>query len=30
MAWVLTLPCSAFMAAVTYALVHHLIEPFFK
>jgi PiT family inorganic phosphate transporter len=29
-AWVLTLPCSAFMAAITYALVHLLIEPLMK
>lgn len=26
-AWILTLPCSAFVAAVVYLLVHHLIEP---
>jgi PiT family inorganic phosphate transporter len=27
MAWMLTIPCSAFMAAITYLLVHLLIEP---
>src|SRR6185437_8498469 len=30
MAWILTLPCAAFMAAITYFLTHLLIEPFFK
>jgi PiT family inorganic phosphate transporter len=30
MAWVLTIPCSAFMAAVSYFLVHLLVEPLFK
>src|SRR5688500_18871957 len=29
MAWILTIPCSAFLAAVTYLLVHMLIEPWF-
>jgi inorganic phosphate transporter, PiT family len=29
-AWVLTLPCSAFVAGVTYLLVHWLVEPLFK
>ena len=29
-AWVLTLPCCAFIAAVTYFLTHLLIEPLFK
>jgi PiT family inorganic phosphate transporter len=29
-AWVLTLPCSAFVAAVTYFFVHLVIEPFFN
>lgn len=27
MAWILTLPCSAFMSGITYILVHLLIEP---
>ena len=27
MAWVLTLPCAAFMAGITYILTHLLIEP---
>ena len=26
-AWILTIPCSAFMAALVYLLVHHLLEP---
>ena len=30
MAWVLTIPCAAFMAAVSYLLIHLLLEPFFK
>jgi PiT family inorganic phosphate transporter len=30
MAWVLTLPCSAFMAAMFYILTHIAIEPWFK
>jgi PiT family inorganic phosphate transporter len=30
MAWILTLPCSAFIAAIAYLLSHHLIEPFFR
>jgi inorganic phosphate transporter, PiT family len=30
MAWILTLPCAAFMAAITYILTHFLIEPMFK
>ena len=29
-AWILTLPCSAFMAAVAYLVIHHLVEPFFR
>ena len=29
LAWILTIPCSAFMAAVMYFLVHILIEPWF-
>lgn len=29
-AWVLTLPCSAFIAAITYISVHLLIEPFMR
>lgn len=28
-AWILTLPCSFFIAAVMYFLIHHLIEPLF-
>src|SRR5687767_10635432 len=28
-AWILTLPCSAFMAALAYLLLHVLVEPFF-
>ncbi|MGH7179761.1 MAG: inorganic phosphate transporter [Tepidisphaeraceae bacterium] len=28
-AWILTIPCSAFIAAITYAVIHFLIEPFF-
>jgi inorganic phosphate transporter, PiT family len=28
-AWVLTIPCSAFMATVAYFLVHKLVEPWF-
>jgi PiT family inorganic phosphate transporter len=30
LAWVLTLPCSAFMAATVYIAVHVLIEPLFR
>lgn len=30
LAWVLTLPCSAFMAMVTYFIIHLLVEPLFK
>ena len=30
LAWVLTLPCAAFIAAVTYLLVHLTIEPMMK
>ena len=29
MAWILTIPCSAFMAAVAYLLVHWCIQPLF-
>ncbi|HYE17297.1 MAG TPA: inorganic phosphate transporter, partial [Tepidisphaeraceae bacterium] len=29
MAWILTIPCSAFIGAVTYAIIHKTIEPFF-
>jgi PiT family inorganic phosphate transporter len=29
-AWILTIPCSAFLAAVTYFIVHLTIEPLFK
>jgi PiT family inorganic phosphate transporter len=28
-AWVLTIPCAAFMAAITYFFVHLVIEPLF-
>ena len=28
-AWILTIPCAAFMAAITYLVVHVVIEPFF-
>ena len=27
MAWILTLPCSAFIAGISYVLIHHLIQP---
>jgi PiT family inorganic phosphate transporter len=30
LAWILTIPCSAFIAGICYVLVHLLIEPFFK
>jgi PiT family inorganic phosphate transporter len=30
MAWILTIPCSAFIAAITYMIVHLMIEPMFK
>ena len=30
MAWVLTIPCAAFMAGICYLLVHHLLEPLFR
>jgi PiT family inorganic phosphate transporter len=30
MAWILTIPCAAFMAAITYGLIHLLVEPYFK
>src|SRR5204863_4005960 len=29
-AWILTIPCAAFMAAITYLTVHLLVEPFFR
>jgi PiT family inorganic phosphate transporter len=29
-AWILTIPCSAFVGAITYFLIHRLVEPFFK
>jgi PiT family inorganic phosphate transporter len=29
MAWVLTLPCSAFIAAVAYLIISHTIQPLF-
>ncbi|HTL27840.1 MAG TPA: inorganic phosphate transporter [Tepidisphaeraceae bacterium] len=30
MAWILTIPCAAFMAAITYGLIHLLLEPYLK
>ncbi|HVT89926.1 MAG TPA: inorganic phosphate transporter [Tepidisphaeraceae bacterium] len=30
LAWILTIPCSAFMAGLTYVVVHLGLEPFFK
>ena len=30
MAWVLTLPCSAFIAAIAYIIIHYGIEPWAK
>jgi inorganic phosphate transporter, PiT family len=30
LAWILTLPCSAFIAAVSYLIIHFCVEPFFK
>jgi PiT family inorganic phosphate transporter len=30
MAWILTIPCSAFIGAVTYFIVHKTVEPFFR
>jgi PiT family inorganic phosphate transporter len=30
LAWIFTMPSSAFMAAVVYLVVHHLIEPLFQ
>ena len=30
LAWILTLPCSAFMAGIMYLAVHLVLEPFFK
>lgn len=30
LAWVLTIPCAAFMAGITYVLVHLLVEPMFR
>ena len=29
-AWILTLPCAALMAAITYLIVHSTIEPLMK
>jgi PiT family inorganic phosphate transporter len=28
-AWILTLPCAAFIAALSYLIIHHLLEPYF-
>jgi PiT family inorganic phosphate transporter len=30
MAWILTIPCSAFMAGMTYVLIHLLVQPLFQ
>ncbi|HEV8608355.1 MAG TPA: anion permease [Tepidisphaeraceae bacterium] len=30
MGWILTLPCAAFVAAITYLTIHLTIEPFFR
>src|SRR5207237_6078245 len=30
MAWILTIPCAAFMSGIAYLLVHFFIEPLFK
>jgi PiT family inorganic phosphate transporter len=30
LAWILTIPCAAFMAGVMYFLIHVLVEPWFK
>ena len=30
LAWILTLPCSAFMAAVTYLIIHKTLEPWMQ
>lgn len=30
MAWILTLPCAAFIAGITYMLIHVLVEPLFR
>jgi inorganic phosphate transporter, PiT family len=30
MAWILTLPCSAFMAAIAYLVAHYILEPLLK
>ena len=30
MAWLLTIPCAAFVSAISYLLVHVLIEPMMK
>ncbi len=29
LAWILTIPCAAFVAAISYLLIHNFIEPFF-
>jgi len=29
-AWILTIPCSAFIAGITYTIIHFLIEPLFS
>ena len=30
MAWILTLPCSAFIAGIAYLLIRHLVQPYFQ
>ena len=30
LAWILTLPCAAFMAAIAYFIIHVTIEPMMK
>jgi PiT family inorganic phosphate transporter len=30
MAWILTLPCSAFIAGISYAVIHYFLEPMFQ
>jgi PiT family inorganic phosphate transporter len=30
LAWILTLPCSAFIAGVSYMLIHHVVQPYVK
>jgi len=30
MAWILTIPCAAFMSGLTYLAIHMLVEPMFR